>query len=120
MNQQDILVSMLQGMGGGQGGKTAPGLTRNAQTAPMMQPGEPGGDPMSPDNTMEHENAESPEYEQSEGGEEDYSHADMIAHHDSIAGLIQVLVNMTNSGKGFKMASPAALEAQQAGGHGGY
>jgi hypothetical protein len=120
VNQQDALISLLQGMGGG---KTAPGLTPNAQNAPMMQPGEPGGDPSSPDNTPEHENAESPQFEQQEGSEEDmggqeqYSHADMIAHHDSIAGLIQVLVNMTNKGpKGFKMASPAALEAQQAGG----
>jgi hypothetical protein len=82
------------------------------------------GDPSSPDNTPAHENAESPQLEQAEGSEEDaagageaYSHADMIAHHDSIAGLIQVLVNMTQNGpsKGApKLGVPSQIEKQSA------
>jgi hypothetical protein len=85
-----------------------------------MGPGEPLGDPTSPDNTPAHENAESPELEKAEGSEEDmggeaYSHADMIAHHDSIAGLIQVLVNMTGSGaKAEKLGIPSQIEKQSA------
>lgn len=112
MDPKAQLVAYLQSMQ--QGGP---------QGAPMGA--EPAGDPSSPDNTPEHENAEPPAMEQAEGSEEDmggqeaYSHADMIAHHDSIAGLIQVLVNMTNNGPkgGFKMASPSALEAKQGTGY---
>lgn len=102
-----ILMSYLQQM---QSGASAPQA-------------EPAGDPSTPDNTPAHENAESPELEKAEGSEEDaagggeqYSHADMIAHHDSIAGLIQVLLNMTTRGpKGaaLKMSSPSGMEAKQ-------
>ena len=106
MDPQTQLVAYLQSM---QAGGGPPG------GAPMMQPGEMAGDPTSPDNTPAHENAEPPAMEQSEGGEEAYSHADMIAHHDSIAGLVQILLNMTNKGGNAKpvMASPSALEAKQ-------
>lgn len=113
MDPKAQLVAYLQSMqagGGPQGG------------APMMQPGEPAGDPTTPDNTPAHENAESPELEKAEGSEEDtggqeqYSHADMIAHHDSIAGLVQILLNLTQKGGGpspVKMSTPSALEAKQ-------
>ena len=115
MDPKAQLVAYLQSMqagGGPQGG------------APMMQPGEMAGDPTSPDNTPEHENAESADFEKSEGSEEDangqeqYSHADMIAHHDSIAGLVQILLNLKQKGSGNAkpmMASPSALEAKQGG-----
>lgn len=94
MDPKTQLVAYLQSMqagGGPQGG------------APMMQPGEVAGD------------AVEPEMEESEDGEEEYSHADMVAHHDSIAGLVQILLNMTNKGGNAKpmMASPSALEAKQ-------
>ena len=99
MDPKAQLVAYLQSMqagGGPQGG------------APMMQPGEMASD------------AVEPEMEESEGGEEEYSHADMVAHHDSIAGLVQILLNMTNKGGNAKpqMASPSALEAKQ-GSYGG-
>jgi len=108
MDPKAQLVAYLQSMqagGGPQGG------------APMMQPGEMAGDAMAPDNTAAHEGAESPEMEQSEGYGEEYSHADMVAHHDSIAGLVQILLNMTNKGGNAKpvMASPSELEAKQGG-----
>ena len=38
---------------------------------PMMEQGEPAGDPTTPDNTPAHENAEAPDLEQQEGNEED-------------------------------------------------
>jgi len=119
MDPKALLVAQLQAMQGGQA-PAAPPMPPGAMNAAPMGPGEPLGDPTSPDNTPAHENAESPELEKAEGSEEDmggeaYSHADMIAHHDSIAGLIQVLVNMTGSGaKAEKLGIPSQIEKQSA------
>lgn len=125
MDPKAALIAYMQQMQGAQGAPApaGPPMPAEAMGAAPMQPGEPLGDPSSPDNTPAHENAESPELEKAEGSEEDgaggeaYSHADMIAHHDSIAGLIQVLVNMTNSGPkagGFKMSVPSQVEQNSA------
>lgn len=119
MDPKAALIAYMQSMQGGQA-PAGPPMPPQAMSAAPMQPGEPMGDPMSPDNTPAHESAESPELEKAEGSEEDmggeaYSHADMIAHHDSIAGLIQVLVNMTNSGpKAEKLGIPSQIEKQSA------
>lgn len=120
MDPKAALIAYMQQMQGAQGQPPAgPPMPPEAMGAAPMQPGEPMGDPTSPDNTLAHENAESPALEEAEGSEEDggeaYSHADMIAHHDSIAGLIQVLVNMTNAGpKGTKLGVPSQIEQQSA------
>ena len=123
MDPKALLVAQLQAMQGGQGAPApaGPPMPPQAMGAAPRGPGEPLGDPTSPDNTPEHENAESPELEKAEGSEEDmggeaYSHADMIAHHDSIAGLIQVLVNMTSAGapKASKIGVPSQIEKQSA------
>ena len=82
------------------------------QGGPQGAPQEmPMGEPPMPKMPMEQEAPESPEMEQ----EEEYGQAEMISHHDSIAGLIQILVNMTNSapkGGAMKMEAPSALEAK--------
>jgi hypothetical protein len=122
MDPKALLVAQLQAMQGGQA-PAGPPMPPEAMAAAPMGPGEPLGDPSSPDNTPAHENAESPALEKAEGSEEDmggeaYSHADMIAHHDSIAGLIQVLVNMTQNGPskgaGMKLGIPSQIEQQSA------
>jgi len=103
MDPKAQLVAYLQSMQ--QGGP---------QGAPQEMPMEemPAGEP--PMEEMP-EAPESPEMEK----EEEYGQAEMVSHHDSIAGLIQVLVNMTNSGsKGaMKMGTPSALEAKQGSGY---
>ena len=94
MDPKAQLVAYLQSMQ--QGGP---------QGAPQEMPaGEPPMEEMP-------EAPESPEMEK----EEEYGQAEMISHHDSIAGLIQILVNMTNSapkGGAMKMEAPSALEAK--------
>lgn len=112
MDPKAALIAYMQQM---QGGQTAPGLTPQAQSADPMQPGMPLEDELG--EGPEHELAESPEFEAGETEDEGeaYSHADMIAHHDSISGLIQVLVNMTNSAKGApKLGVPSQIEKNSA------
>jgi hypothetical protein len=82
------------------------------QGGPQGAPQEmPQGEPPMEEMPMEEEASESPEMEK----EEEYGQAEMISHHDSIAGLIQVLVNMTNNSPkngAMKMEAPSALEAK--------
>lgn len=52
-------------------GQAAPAPQGQGMLSQMQEQGEPAGDPAAPDNTAEHEGAESPELEQQEGAEED-------------------------------------------------
>lgn len=100
MNPEEQLVAYLQSM---------------QQGAPQ---GPPQGMPQEMPQGMPAE-TEEPEMEEKEDSEAEYGQAEMVSHHDSIAGLIQVLVNMTNNGtKGaMKMGTPSALEAKQGSGY---